>query len=75
MAYSGMCVKCKKVNTTSRDEENNFLCASCSNSQYFSRLANDTYREIVLDMRYLKESTYHLILEMIKKDKESLNQE
>lgn len=66
-----LCVVCNEISTTNRGENNEPLCATCSNDLYFRKLRNGEIVELKIDMLKVKPSTLLQMQALIQKDVEA----
>ena len=69
MNYSGMCIDCKKVNTTSKNENGDFVCVCCSNDRYYKDLQYGTRVELKLNLKEYSQGTLEEIKMVLAKNK------
>lgn len=62
------CIICHKINTTWRNENNEPICAGCSNEQYDIAIQSGEIVVLKIDMRKVKQSTLMQIQSLIQKD-------
>lgn len=66
--YTGLCVDCKKVNTTSKCD-GEFVCVSCSNKRYYKELATGERVELKIRLKDYKPGTIEKVVGILKENK------